>query len=155
MLVVAGTFSMDTGVPQAAVSAYPVLSPMWTGMAFIGDSLLIIWYCFPDGHFVPDWLRWTAILWVILVVGGDFFQNTLLSYQNWPYPLPDVITDLFAVSIIYSLVYRYRHTSDPVKIQQIKWVVWSVSILAVIKIIPSLIFNSLFLTWDDSMLVIF
>lgn len=50
-----------------------------------------------------------------------------------------VITILFVISIIYSLIYRYRHTSNSAQIQQIKWVVLSISIVAVVKTISLLI----------------
>ncbi len=154
MLMVTGTFNLDVGVPEGATSTFPVLAPFWTGMAFIGGLLLVLWYCFPNGRFVPRWLCWAAIIWGILQTGATFFPDSSFSYYNWPYPLPDGITDLLALSIIYSLVHRYRHTSDQIQIQQIKWVVLSGSLLAVMKIIPSLLFNPYVIPWNDNVAVI-
>lgn len=139
MLVVAGTLILDEGVSETVVYFYPALWPVLRGMFFVGGSLLVLWYCFPDGRIVPRWLRWITILVVVLEIGRQFFHDTYLNFFNWPSPWPDGINILFGYSIIYSLVHRYRNTSDRVQIQQIKWVVLSVSILSVLKIFQSLV----------------
>jgi predicted Ser/Thr protein kinase len=157
MLVVVGTLILDNGVNDIVWANYPTLQPMLQGMGFIGGSLLILWYCFPDGRFVPRWLHWVAILWVMLQVGTSFFANSSLNFYNWPFPASEWIIILFAVSIIYSLVYRFRRTSDPVQIQQIKWIVLSASILAIMRAIQNvvaLLVNWGMFTWNDSVAVV-
>lgn len=158
MLVVAGTLNLDTGVSESAVRSYPDLQPILNIMSFIGASLLILWYRFPNGRFVPPWLRWVATIWVIIQAGRVFFTDTSLNVNNLPYPWSDGITALFAVSIIYSLAYRYRHTTDLVQIQQIKWVVLSVSIIAILYIISSFLVGQLvdwgLMIWNDNVEVV-
>jgi len=49
--------------------------------------------------------------------------GSLLDYQAWPMPLPQVIVIIFVLSMAISLVYRYRRVSGPVERQQIRWIV--------------------------------
>ena len=139
MLVVAGTISLDEGVSETVVYLYPALWPVLRGMFFVGGSLLVLWYCFPDGRFAPRWLMWITVLVVVFEIGRQFFYDTYLNFFNWPSPFPDGINIFFGYSIVYSLVHRYRNTSDRVQIQQIKWVVLSVSILSLLKMFQSLV----------------
>jgi serine/threonine-protein kinase len=158
MLVVAGTLNLDTVLGVTLLYYYPILQPVLDGMWFIGESLLIFWYCFPDGRFVPRWLRWVAVLWVLLEAGDQFAPvDSILKFTNWPYPASEWIIILFAASIIFSLIYRYRHTFDPLQKQQIKWVVLSASIFSVMRSIQNLV--SLLIvwgmfTWNDNVAVI-
>ncbi len=157
MLVMAGTFNLDQGIREYAAVVHSTLPPIINQMSFIGSCLLILWYRFPDGRFVPSWLRWAAILWVIREAGSSFFPGTPLDmyYKYWQ--LADGITVLFVASIIYSLAYRYRHTSDLVQTQQIKWVVLSASVVATMKIIPlliNLLIDRGFMTWNENVAVI-
>lgn len=57
MLVVASTFNLDGGIVESALLLYPIPQYILQGMWFIGGSLLILWYRFPNGRFVPRWLR--------------------------------------------------------------------------------------------------
>lgn len=64
MLVVSGTFSLDQVAGNGAEFIYPILLPL------VGDELSerccsFYGIAFPDGHFVPRWLRWVAALWII------------------------------------------------------------------------------------------
>ena len=104
MLVVAGTFNLDQVPGNGAKYIYPVLLPLISGMNFIGLLLLILWYRFPDGRFVPHWLRWVAVGWAIINAISQFFPDSALNYGNWPSPWPSGIAILFVISLIYSLV---------------------------------------------------
>jgi tRNA A-37 threonylcarbamoyl transferase component Bud32 len=158
MLVVASTFNLDEGIVENALFLYPIPQPILQVMGFIGGALLVLWYRFPNGHFVPRWLRWAAILWVPLEVGTFFLPNSPFDFSSWSYPWSDVVLILFATSIIYSLAYRYRRTSDLVQIQQIKWVALSASTVATMYVIPRLIIDPLIdlgvMPWNDNIAVI-
>jgi serine/threonine-protein kinase len=157
MLVLASTFILDDGIVGNALFFYPIPQPLIQGMGFIGGALLILWYRFPDGRFVPPWLRWAAIGWVAIHAGRNLFTDTPLNVNNLPYPWSDGITALFAISIIYSLVYRYRHTSDPIQNQQIKWVVLSVSIISIIytmRLLVDPLVNWGLMTWNNNVQVV-
>lgn len=135
MLVVTGTFNLDDGISPIVSSNYPALDPLLTFMTFLGACLLIAWYLFPDGKFIQGWLRWVAGIWIIARIFIDFFPNSPLNYQNLPDPLSTLITIAFTFTFILAFVYRYRKTSDPVQHQQIKWVVASGSIFALVYIL--------------------
>lgn len=135
MLVVTGTFNLDDGISPIVSSNYPALDPLLTFMTFLGACLLIAWYLFPDGKFIQGWLRWVAGIWIIARIFIDFFPNSPLNYQNLPDPLSTLITIAFTFTFILAFVYRYRKTSDPVQRQQIKWVVASGSIFALVYIL--------------------
>lgn len=89
------------------------------------SSLVLFFYLFPDGHFVPSWTRWPVIL--LLVVFGIYILGSLF---NIPAPFAN-IWFLYAVFFLGSLFvagiaqfYRYRTLTDPLQRQQMKWVVW-------------------------------
>jgi hypothetical protein len=86
--------------------------------------LSILWYRFPNGRFVPSVFRWLAGLWILRWLFANLFPNTMLNVDTWPEPLPRIIGNLFILTIIGSLVYRYRFVSSPIERQQIKWVVY-------------------------------
>jgi len=157
MLVVAGTLNLDTGVSESAVHSYPALQPILHRMSFIGASLLILWYRFPDGRFVPPWLRWAAIAWIIIRFIDNFYPASSINLYNLPYPWSDAINMVLAVSIIYSLGYRYRHTTDQTQIQQMKWVVLSASIVAALYAVPFLVDRLAdwgVIVWNDNIQVV-
>jgi serine/threonine-protein kinase len=139
MLMIAIPFNIDRTIRESAVFSYPNLLPIANVANYIGSLLLILWYRFPDGHFIPRWLRWSAIVWIVIQSGYYFFNNTAFNLYKLPSPWGDLINPLFSISIIYSSVYRYRHITEQTQRQQIKWVVFSVAILAVIVIGNSLI----------------
>ena len=128
-VVVSGTVSFDTQIPnffKQVWSNYPLIGAVGDFMGFLGGILLIAWLCFPDGHFVPRWTRWIAIILVGYQCFLFFFLHTTLftpeQQRLWVWT---VIDYLFALSFAYSLIYRYQHTSEAAQRQQIKWVVAS------------------------------
>jgi hypothetical protein len=112
---------------------YPLLDlpPIWTLSAkvvsFIGGaSLVLLFYIFPDGRFVPHWSRWLALAWIVGVIAPSTF-------------LPDLVLPLFSHPIAYAFfgvglagstlfaqVYRYVRVSTPTQRQQTKWVVFGI-----------------------------
>ncbi len=103
-------------------------SPTWrwpvTFMAFLGSvSLVIFFYLFPDGRFVPRWTRWAAAAWTGLNLVGFFSpRDWFLNEQGGPlFPLAALG---FFGSVVVAQVYRYRRVSGPARRQQTKWVVF-------------------------------
>ncbi len=105
-------------------------TPYWVFqfVIFLGAvSILIFFYLFPTGRFVPRWTRWLSI-GVILYWGLKYF---------WP-PFPfnpyanTIFTNIaffgFVGAMIVAQVYRYLRVSSSVQRQQTKWVVFGVSI---------------------------
>lgn len=102
--------------------------------AILNSILLFLWFfVFPDGHFVPRWMRWIFLL--------------LLSTQVWRIFQPAQYERNFAPiglvifsGILIAQVYRYRHAGVTQR-QQIKWVVYGI----VVGTIPLLAFMVLYI----------
>jgi signal transduction histidine kinase len=99
-------------------------------VSFLGNtSLVVFFYLFPDGRFVP---RWTWVLTVAFVIGQVdeyFFPSSFLP--DIPDPLNTAVVLGLLASIVYAQVYRYRRVSGPVERQQTKWVVFGITAMVV------------------------
>jgi hypothetical protein len=79
---------------------------------------------FPDGRFVPHWIRWLALFMICFwVVSTIFWPFSLLFYNL-------ILFGLIASTIMVQF-YRYRNVSTPREQQQTKWVVYGISIAAI------------------------
>ena len=87
-------------------------------------SLILFFFLFPDGRFVPRWTRWIVVTSTLLYISSSFFPNSLLSPSNWPGLLFPLIPLAIFGSLITTQVYRYRRISTPVQRQQTKWIVF-------------------------------
>ena len=128
-VVVSGTIAFDTQIPyffKQVWSNHPVTAIVADFMRFVSGLLLIVWYCFPDGSFVPRWTRWTAMMLVGYQCFSFFFLHSpLFTPEQQVLWFWTAIDYLFALSFAYSLIYRYQRVSDGAQRQQIKWVVAS------------------------------
>ena len=143
-VVVSGTISLDTSIPyyyKQIWSSYSTLGAIGDFMVFLGGMLLSVWYCFPDGRFEPRWTRWLAIMWVGFQCFLFFYFPGSPFLPMYLIPLPlTAINYLFALSVAYSLIYRYRHVSDGAQRQQIKWIVASGMFYVLVYLIDPLPF---------------
>jgi Histidine kinase-, DNA gyrase B-, and HSP90-like ATPase len=87
-------------------------------------SLLVFFYVFPDGRFVPRWTGWMAAGWVAWCVVGQF------SPTSWPVNHNNRSSQLFLFGVcgffaicVAVQAYRYRCVSGLVQRQQSKWVI--------------------------------
>jgi hypothetical protein len=95
----------------------------------LASSLIVLYYLFPDGRFVPRWSRYLGMGWGVLALAwwleprvpanlvylDSWQQNMALSYS------------LFLVSYstgIAAQFYRFRRVSNPIQRQQTKFVVF-------------------------------
>jgi signal transduction histidine kinase len=125
-----------------------VAPPYWVYqfVIFLGAaSIVIFFYLFPTGRFVPRWTRWLSI-GAILFWGLKYF---LPSFPFNPYNnILFVIIGFLATvgAIIIAQVYRYLLLSNSVQRQQTKWVVFGVSIAIGGDIVLGLI-STIFFPW--------
>jgi hypothetical protein len=90
---------------------------------FIGEAaILLFFYVFPDGHFVPRWSRWVALVSIVVLGPGTLFPYA--SFSLWRYPVlnASVTAGVFG-AIVAVQVYRYGWVSDTAQRQQTKWIV--------------------------------
>ena len=106
-------------------------SPWWLlahVISFLGSVCIVLFfYVFPSGHFVP---RWTRFVLVPTLVYWWFSAFLPLAPFNPFFRLPvlDRVTFLGVVGgMLVVQVYRYRRVSTPTQSQQTKWVVFGVS----------------------------
>jgi len=105
----------------AATMDPPLL--MWLGLGF-GDAydvvsssgwvlIVVALAAFPDGRFVPAWLRWIVPLSVLLAV--------VLSIDEIDPTIQIPIAVLLPIGLIAMWVLRYRRLDRGIERQQIKW----------------------------------
>jgi len=94
-------------------------------VAFIGStSLLLFFYLFPTGRFVPLWTRWLSVgviaFWAVYAFFPSLHFNSTIAFS--------VLLLGIVCSALVAQVYRYRRVSSALQRQQTKWVVFGVSI---------------------------
>ncbi len=117
--------------PIIVVADPPAASSWWVPDAcltfFNGLLLVLVFLLFPSGHFVPPWMRWTLV--VFLVGDLSFFlpdtpllPNVPVSQLGWL-----VVVGEFS-TVAAAQLYRYRRVSSPRERQQTKWVVFGLAV---------------------------
>lgn len=106
------------------------------------DLLLLVFFLFPDGRFVPRWTRWLALAFILY--SGLWFiypqlvppiailaeATTLRALGQF---LPLILLVLIGVA---GQIYRYRRISSAAQRQQSKWVVFGfVALFAAVLVI--------------------
>src|SRR5215218_3378855 len=131
-LVTFGTATLP--VTMATLAArHPVWEVPVAFFHFLGSaSFGLFLYLFPEGRFVPRWTRWVALVWIGWQVPRYFFPDWYLNPDTW-YLWAEAVVWLSALgTAVYSQVHRYRRASNPVQRQQIKWVVFGISVALVL-----------------------
>src|SRR5215207_9488891 len=135
LLVSLALLTFGTATFVFTMEALAVRHPPWeipvSLLHFLGAaSFGLFLYLFPDGRFVPRWTRWVALVWIAWQLPRYFFPYWYLnpSPYTW-HALINTAVWLGALSTaIYSQGYRYRRTASSAQRQQIKWVVFGISV---------------------------
>jgi hypothetical protein len=131
MALLIAFFLVVDGVTNSAVAGPPFPSPSSPIVSHIADSigglvaympLVLFFYLFPTGRFVPRWTRWFAVAWVVWSAGYNVGDSLL------PAPLGGVIALSLWGSFLVAQVYRYLRVSTASQRLQTKWVVYGVSL---------------------------
>jgi hypothetical protein len=118
----------------ATVTLYPgnlaLQIAVQAGGFLLTASSILFFFLFPDGRFVPGWIRWLAIVAITLEGGAQyFFPDSLFNPSNWPAPFNSLSFIILFVSIAGAQIYRYRRVANAVQREQIKWVVFALTIV--------------------------
>ena len=110
------TFSVTAVFLGETAQNHPLLIGPLTVVQTIGQTcVLIFFFIFPDGHFVPRWGRWPTIVMVIhLNLARIEAIRSTLVFQIFSF------VALWIFACIPAQIYRYRH-ADSQQRQQIKW----------------------------------
>ena len=108
-------------------------SVLWLGQNLQTPLWVLIWCIFPDGRFVPRWMRWAFLVSI---------ATTLLGFAGaeWSVISEVVIIPVFIV-VTVAQVYRYRRVSNNAERKQTKWVVFGFVVSILLSLIASLIYQ--------------
>src|SRR6266700_4153099 len=113
---------------------------------------LLVFSLFPNGRFVPAWMRW--LVTVEIALGVIFYllptsssnTETLLTSPTASWLLFLWVNIIGWVSVIGGQIYRYRRVSSPTERQQTKWVILGIiegPVVGVVYYFSPLLFPSL------------
>ncbi|HWZ20911.1 MAG TPA: hypothetical protein VNW73_19105 [Ktedonobacteraceae bacterium] len=108
----------------------------WTALFFNNLAFLfldLVFFLFPDGRFVPRWMRWVMLTLVVGSVLSFLFPDLaflMIFSQTGGF--------IGAIFIIITQIYRYRRVSTAVQRQQTKWVVYALTVTLVCDLIVAL-----------------
>lgn len=101
--------------------------------AFLPVVNIILMAVFPNGRFVPRWMRWVVIFSFTLLplaiaaywIDWDLYSSnlTVVGLVYWAIP---------TFSALYAQVYRYRNVSGPIERQQTKWIIYGFALTIVL-----------------------
>lgn len=126
-------FNFLSEADSSLVRLYPGLHPahnILTSLATV--TLVLLFYLFPNGRFVPGWTRFAAIILAgtalidpVLKAGGSRTPSGQISILLVIVLLGCLVVGAFAQ------IYRYRRVSTPSQRQQTKWVVFGLTSLII------------------------
>lgn len=97
-------------------------------LSFLFITLLpLILAVFPNGHFIPRWMRWPVFALLILQVPFTFFPR-LASLTISGLSVSFVVSISICAILVIFQWYRYRRVSSPLERQQTKWVVFGFAV---------------------------
>src|SRR6266516_2605817 len=119
--------------PLAFTEMLATLPPSWwlpaQFVGFLGSICIVLFfYLFPNGQFVPRWMRWLSIGVIVYWGAKNFFPLSPLNPFT-RFPMLDVLTFVgFVGTMVVGQIYRYRRVSSLLQRQQTKWVVFGMSV---------------------------
>jgi signal transduction histidine kinase len=117
----------------AIAAAYPRLTfPVALAHWLLVVSLLLFFYLFPDGRFLPRWARFPIALAAIILLVLEVRPGA--SIDN-PSDLEGLILMACLGGGVLAQIHRYRRVSDTAQRQQTKWVIFGAGAAMVIQFI--------------------
>ena len=145
-----------------------VLNSVWTFIQvhqqyailveFIQDVTVIalfgFMHLFPNGRFVPLWMRWNLLLIAIWqFVTFVHVGNPVELYARELYGLGFIVLGVLSAVMIGAMVYRYRRILTVEQKQQVKWVVMAI-VVTVLGTIDWVLFFEFFPPRDGQVLLL-
>jgi len=110
---------------------------------FYSTSSILLFSLFPNGRFVPRWMRWPAITTILLGILLTFFPTIFLDPPGFFVSAAGWFG--FCSIAIGAQIYRYLRVSTPLERQQTKVVVFTFAVSIVLALplfVPLLVFPS-------------
>jgi hypothetical protein len=132
LFVSVALLTFGTATFTLTIAALAAQHPVWeipvAVLHFLGAaSFGLFLYLFPDGRFIPRWTRWVALVWIAWQLAEHFFPSWVSEPNAWQSLTETVVVSGALCTAIYSQIHHYRHISNPMQRQQIKWVVFGIS----------------------------
>ncbi|MCU0500003.1 MAG: serine/threonine protein kinase [Anaerolineae bacterium] len=144
VMLVALTMVLFGVTGAVSLDSLAARDPAWTNIVTLIKILtwtvgLQMFYLFPDGRYVPAWIKYPAWIWTVWLFSTLLFP--MIGFTALPNFTPTLLL-MFLTGFIVQL-YRYRSVSDEIEREQAKWVASSlIGVLigfSVYLLIPSLI----------------
>jgi signal transduction histidine kinase len=126
LVLFGATWPIVPGFLSSAPAGLMGLARVWTELGITAFALLA--FLFPDGQFVPGWVRWPAIVIVIGQLLILVFPGSTFDTSTWPAATAALLALGTFGLLVFTQVYRYMRVSGPVQRQQIKWVVFGLAL---------------------------
>ena len=127
-LVAFGPVTIDSTAAYSLISSQPVWWLPVHSVEIVGQVCGVLFFLlFPSGRFVPRWTRWLALAFSAFLVSDLPFLDL---YSRSP-ALEGISFMVFlgiVVSMVWSLVYRYRSVSSEAQRRQTRWVVFGTTL---------------------------
>ncbi len=89
---------------------------------------------YPNGQFVPRWMRYLALYGFIFSLGWGIFNNEFSAPTGaFAIFVTASVIIVFGGSL-YAQVWRYRYYSSPLQRQQTKWLVYAIAVVFVFTV---------------------
>src|SRR6266516_761326 len=105
-------------------AAYLVVLEFGFLFVWVAIALLLFFYLFPDGRFVPRWTLAIVLVYALLNIPESFIPTAPNGTISVLLGLP-LLAAVVGIGL-FSQVYRYKRVSNAVQRQQTKWVVYGV-----------------------------
>lgn len=133
-IIVAGTLeAFEIALTGTADVAQRIIQP-----AFSTTPSIMLLALFPDGRFVPRWIRWVVLASLLMIPLPLFIDLVAIATSS---SLHIFLTSVVALTLygvaLYAQVYRYRRVSSPVQRQQTKWIVFGFILMVVLMLCSS------------------
>lgn len=148
LFVSATLMLMAVALTRPGNSMTMIMPALWVPAALaVGlgtGSVILFLHVFPDGRFVPAWIRWPALALTLAAAGWYIVPALAIRPMPWPMgQLPGWFSATWIVSALFAQIYRYVRVSSPEQRQQTKWVLYgftagSIGFLTFLHVVPTL-----------------
>jgi hypothetical protein len=114
---------------MAAIPSFEM--PVRFIIAMVLMGLPLSCYLFPDGKVQKRWMLYVVSIWFAWLMISVFWHSFPLNiFERGGNATLRYLLSLLAVlsTGIYAQVYRYRHTTSPIKREQLKWIVFGIAV---------------------------
>jgi hypothetical protein len=131
MLVTLGPFIATLSVWE---SSSPWRVPNACLYFLTGALFVLVFLLFPNGQFVPRWMRWTFIVFLVGQVPSTFFRDMPFALNTSAAQVSYLLVIGEAAILAVVQLYRYRRVSSPLERQQTKWVVVGIAVPVIVYV---------------------